>query len=74
MRPHLFDRPGNPYLGKDGKDWPDNAQRFAALGKAAADVAGGINRRYRADVLHCHDWQAAWRPSMRASSAGRRAW
>ena len=57
--PHLFDRPGNPYLGKDGKDWPDNARRFAALGKAAADVAGGINRRYRADVMHCHDWQAA---------------
>ena len=60
--PHLFDRPGNPYLGKDGKDWPDNARRFAALGKAAADVAGGINRRYRADVLHCHDWQAALGP------------
>ena len=60
--PHLFDRPGNPYLGKDGLDWPDNAGRFAALGKAAADVAGGINRRYRADVLHCHDWQAALGP------------
>lgn len=57
--PHLFDRPGNPYLGKDGQDWPDNAQRFAALGKAAADVAHGINPRYRADLLHCHDWQAA---------------
>ncbi len=60
--PHLFDRPGNPYLGKDGLDWPDNAGRFAALGKAAADVAGGINHRYRADVLHCHDWQAALGP------------
>ena len=57
--PHLFERPGNPYLGKDGLDWPDNAQRFAALAKAAADVAGGINPRYRADILHCHDWQAA---------------
>lgn len=60
--PHLFDRPGNPYLGKDGKDWPDNAQRFAALAKAAADVAGGINTAYRTDVLHCHDWQAALGP------------
>lgn len=60
--PQLFDRPGNPYLGKDGQDWPDNAQRFAALGKAAADVAGGINAHYRADVLHCHDWQAALGP------------
>ena len=34
--PHLYDRPGNPYLGPDGKDWPDNAQRFAALSRAAA--------------------------------------
>src|SRR5262245_29499596 len=22
--PHLFNRPGNPYVGPDGKDWPDN--------------------------------------------------
>jgi starch synthase len=33
--PHLFNRPGNPYLGPDGKDWPDNAQRFAALSQVA---------------------------------------
>ena len=56
--PHLFDRPGNPYLGPDGRDWPDNAMRFAALSKAAADLASGRARDYRADVLHCHDWQA----------------
>lgn len=68
--PHLFERPGNPYLGKDGKDWPDNAQRFAALGKAAADVAGGINPRYRADLLHCHDWQAALGPVHARFSGG----
>ncbi len=60
--PHLFERPGNPYLGPDGKDWPDNARRFAALARAAADVAGGINPKYRADILHCHDWQAALGP------------
>src|SRR5580698_7607597 len=23
--PHLFERPGNLYLGPDGLDWPDNA-------------------------------------------------
>src|SRR5258708_30806597 len=27
--PHLYDRPGNPYVGPDGHDWPDNAVRFA---------------------------------------------
>src|SRR6185437_14943287 len=29
--PHLFGRPGNPYLTPDGVDWPDNGLRFAAL-------------------------------------------
>jgi len=57
--PHLYDRPGNPYLGSDGKDWPDNAQRFAALSRAAAEVARGIIPGYQPDVLHLHDWQAA---------------
>src|ERR1700761_6831952 len=23
--PHLYDRPGNPYLGPNGLDWADNA-------------------------------------------------
>ena len=60
--PHLYTRPGNPYLGPDGKDWPDNAQRFAALAKAAAEAAAGRAQGYRADILHCHDWQAALGP------------
>jgi starch synthase len=61
--PHLFKRPGNPYLGPDGKDWPDNAQRFAALALAAADVAGGAIKDYAPDILHVHDWQAALAPA-----------
>ena len=60
--PHLYNRPGNPYLGPDGKDWNDNAQRFAALSMAAADVAGGAIPGYQPDVLHAHDWQAALAP------------
>ena len=28
--PHLYARPGNPYLGPDGAPWADNALRFAA--------------------------------------------
>ena len=60
--PHLYNRPGNPYLGPDGKDWNDNAQRFAALSRAAADVATGAIAGYAPDILHCHDWQAALAP------------
>ena len=57
--PHLFDRKGNPYLGADGKDWPDNAQRFAALSQVAAALAKGDLGNYKADILHLHDWQSA---------------
>jgi starch synthase len=57
--PQHFDRPGGPYLGPDGRDWPDNAQRFAALGRAAARLAIDGAAGWRPDVLHLHDWQAA---------------
>ena len=56
--PHLFDRPGNPYTGPDGRDWPDNAFRFAALGRAAAALGGGAVGGFVPDVVHGHDWQA----------------
>src|SRR4051812_25244756 len=36
--PWLFDRPGNPYLGPDKKDWPDNWLRFGALSFAAYQI------------------------------------
>jgi starch synthase len=57
--PHLFDRDGGPYLGPDGHDWPDNHLRFAALSWVAAEVAMGRLGRWRPDVVHLHDWQAA---------------
>jgi starch synthase len=56
--PHLFDRPGNPYLGPDGLDWPDNHLRFAALARAAATCAAGGPDGWMPDLLHGHDWQA----------------
>ena len=61
--PHLYQRPGNPYLGPDGKDWPDNAQRFAALGYVAAEVCRGLVPEFLPEVLHAHDWQAALAPA-----------
>ena len=60
--PHLFGRTGSPYLGPDGKDWPDNALRFGALARAGADLAKGVAPAYHADVVHAHDWQAALAP------------
>jgi starch synthase len=57
--PHLFERPGNPYVGADGADWPDNAFRFGALAWTAMRIGLGDIAGYRPDIIHAHDWQAA---------------
>lgn len=57
--PHLYARGGNPYLGPDGREWPDNGARFAGLGAAGAAMAVGLAHGHRFDIVHAHDWQAA---------------
>jgi starch synthase len=56
--PQFFAREGSPYADPGGKDWNDNWRRFAALGRAAADLAGGLVKARRFDLVHAHDWQA----------------
>jgi starch synthase len=56
--PAFYDRPGNPYAGPDGMDWPDNHRRFGLFGWIAAALARGAGRDWRPDILHCHDWHA----------------
>ena len=60
--PHLYARTGNVYLGPDGRDWPDNPERFAGLCWMAARIAVEGVGGWRPDVLHCHDWQAGLAP------------
>lgn len=61
--PHLYDRPGGPYVGPNGVDWPDNAQRFAALGAVASGLGLGLVPAFVPDVVHAHDWQAGLAPA-----------
>ena len=61
--PHLFARPGNPYVTPDGKDWPDNGVRFAALSRMAAEIGHGAIRSFVPDIVHAHDWQAGLAPA-----------
>jgi starch synthase len=61
--PHLYQRPGGPYADSDGRDWPDNALRFAALARAAADVGRGAVAAFQSQVVHAHDWQAGFAPA-----------
>jgi len=61
--PHLFARPGNPYVGPDGRDWPDNGVRFAALSRMAAEIGQGAITAFVPDIVHAHDWQAGLVPA-----------
>lgn len=55
--PELFARSGGIYGHEN--DW----RRFAALARAAADLASGAVKGQRFAVLHAHDWQAALTPA-----------
>ena len=56
--PSLFDRPGNPYVGASGQDWPDNAERFAVFARVAALLAlDALDTGWQPEVVHTHDWQ-----------------
>ncbi|SHO59854.1 starch synthase [Pseudoxanthobacter soli DSM 19599] len=70
--PHLYARGGNPYVGYDGRDWPDNAVRFAALSAVGAFVGGGHLPAFVPDVVHAHDWQAGLTAAYLYYGGGRR--
>jgi len=61
--PELYERAGNIYNGPDGWDWPDNAFRFAALGRVAASIGAGAVPQFVPEVIHAHDWQAGLAPA-----------
>jgi starch synthase len=58
-REHLY--------GEGGKDYPDNADRFGLFARAAIEVAKQL---WRADVVHCHDWQASLVPALLRTQYG----
>ena len=58
--PDLFERDGSPYVDAEGREWPDNALRFATLSHAAAQIAAGrAGLRWRPHLLHLNDWPCA---------------
>lgn len=68
--PHLYERPGNIYLGPDGHDWPDNDLRFAALSFAGAQIGLGYLGGWTPDVINAHDWQAGLVPAYLRQNGG----
>jgi starch synthase len=55
--PHLYARSGNPYLGPDGSEWPDNPSGSRRSAAAAAAIGRGAIPTFVPDVVHAHDWQ-----------------
>ena len=56
--PELFDRDG--LYGSAGRDYADNAQRFAVLSRAAIEYVR--LKGERPSILHTHDWQTGLVP------------
>ena len=53
--PLLFDRDGLYQV--QGKDFPDNLERFSFFSQAALRMLQAI--QWQPEVVHCHDWQSA---------------
>lgn len=61
--PAYFDREG--LYGSAGKDYPDNAERYAEFCRAAIEISKHL---WPTDVFHCHDWQTALVPVLLRTS------
>jgi starch synthase len=72
--PGLFNRRGNPYVDPQGRDWPDNAQRFAVFCRVIVQLAlDRAGLRWQPEVLHCNDWQTGLAPALVAQEWNRPA-
>ena len=58
----FFDRPGIYDDPATGAAWPDNAERWLFLCRAALEGLQRLGERF--DILHAHDHQAAWVPCL----------
>ncbi|GMR20668.1 MAG: glycogen synthase GlgA [Gammaproteobacteria bacterium] len=69
-----FDREGNPYQDDQGEDWPDNAERFGLFCRVIEGIAiDHYGLGWRADVVHCNDWQTGLVPMLLAEQRQRPA-
>ena len=63
--PKYFNRPGDPYLSKDGVEWHDNAHRFAFFAKVIVEISMGRARLpWHPNIVHCNDWQSGLVPAL----------
>lgn len=71
--PRLYDRPGRLYCDPDGKEWHDNALRYALLSHVAARVARAqAPLSWRPDIVHANDWHTGIVPALLSADAASR--
>jgi starch synthase len=71
--PALFQRAGGLYADAAGREWPDNARRYALFCRIAAELArGALVPDWRADLVHANDWHAGLVPLLLAQLQGPR--
>jgi starch synthase len=69
--PALYRRPGGLYADPEGRDWSDNALRFALLSHAVARLAlGSAGSRWQPDLVHVNDWQLGLVPALLSAQSG----
>jgi starch synthase len=67
--PKYFDREG--LYGAGGREYSDNADRFALLAVAALDYGEGRAGGLPIEIVHGHDWQAGLAPTLLRSLGSR---
>ena len=56
--PGFFDRRGNPYTDRSGRDWVDNAWRFSTFCRTVVMMAmNRLDLGWHPDLVHTNDWQ-----------------
>jgi starch synthase len=58
---HLYKR-DSLYQDDQGRDYLDNAIRFASLSAAATRIARGVRGVQKPDIVHAHDWHTGLTP------------
>lgn len=72
--PAFSQREGNPYCGPDGRDWPDNAERFYHFCRIVCLLAQNkLSQSWQPDIVHCNDWQTGLIPALLATEEPRPA-
>ncbi|MCK7474008.1 MAG: glycogen/starch synthase [Rhodopseudomonas palustris] len=63
--PHLYDRPGNPYIGRRRQGLARQRRSASRAGRGSAAELGQRARcpAVRPSMVHAHDWQAGLAPA-----------